>query len=184
MPPGSFAATFLLAVVPVALTLACGAGPTGRQTTASNARGDDPWLVGEGCTPDTPTDPAPRVETLAAGTGEPVTPGTTVRVHYVATLSDGTVVHDSHDGGVPSELVLGSTKTFCGFERALAGMRPGEQRRVSVPWSLAFGDGGRPPEVPPRADLVLVIDMYLPADIVIEHGAPPVNPIRGGGRRR
>jgi hypothetical protein len=169
------------------LALSCGAGPTSRQTTANNARGDDPWLMGERCTRATPADPAPRIEVLAEGSGPPVAQGVTVRVHYVASLTNGVILHDSHDShdgySAPSEIILGSTKTICGFERALAGMRPGEQRRVLVPWSLAFGETGRPPEVPPRADLVFLVDLYLPADVVIERGLPPTNP-SGMGRRR
>jgi hypothetical protein len=166
------------------LTLSC-AGPQtyGRQTTIGVARSDDPWLVGDRCTPDTPATPAPRVEVLAQGTGEPVGQGVTVRVHYVAALTDGTILRDSHEDSMPSEVVLGSTKTICGFERALLGMRPGEQRRVVVPWSLAFGEAGRPPQIPPRADLVFLVDLYLPANVVIDHGAPPANP-SGGMRRR
>jgi hypothetical protein len=172
-----------LGIFLASLTLSCGAGPSGRQTTASNTRGDDPWLAGEGCNPGAPADPAPRIEVLAEGSGPPVGPGVTVRVHYVVSLPDGAILHDSHEGSLPSEIILGSTKTICGFERALLGMRPGEQRRVFVPWSLAFGESGRPPEIPPRTDLVFVIDLYLPADVVFEHGAPPANP-NGGGRRR
>lgn len=165
------------------VTLSCGAGPTGRQTTASNTRGDDPWLAGEGCSPDTPADATPRIEVLAEGSGPPVSAGTSVRVHYIARSADGVVLHDSHEGNLPSDIILGSTKTICGFERALLGMRPGEQRRAYVPWSLAFGEAGRPPGIPPRADLVFVIDLYLPAEAVIEQGSHPVNPA-GGGRRR
>jgi hypothetical protein len=179
MPRTSLPATVLLA----SLAFSCGAGPTGRQTTAGNTRGEDPWLAGEPCSADTPADPAPRIEVLAAGNGEPVASGMTVRVHYVARSSDGTVLHDSHDGNLPSDVVLGSTKTFCGFERALLGMRPGEQRRVLVPWQLAFGESGRPPAIAPRADLVLVIDLYLPADAVLQNGASPGNPARAGRRR-
>ena len=130
-----------------------------------------------------PSDAAPRIEVLAQGIGQPVASGMTVRVHYVASLPDGTVVHDSHEGGLPSEIVLGSTKTFCGFERALLGMRPGEQRRVVVPWSLAFGDSGRPPEIPPRTDLVLLIDLFLPGDVGTQPGAPPARPSMGGRTR-
>jgi hypothetical protein len=165
------------------LAIACGAGPVARQTTAGNTRGEDPWLQGERCTPDTPTDPAPRIEVLAAGSGPPVAEGMTVRVHYVASLPDGTVLHDSHEGGLPSEVLIGSTKTFCGFERALLGMRPGEQRRVLVPSSLAFGDAGRSPGIPPRSDLVLVVDLYLPADVVNQPGGPPSRQTTSGRRR-
>jgi hypothetical protein len=180
-----FGTVFLLA----SLVLSCGTGPTGRQTTVNNARGDDPWLLGERCTSDTPADAAPRFEVLAAGNGQPVGAGMTVRVHYVASLPNGTLLHDSHDGYLgPSEIILGSTKTICGFERALFGMRPGEQRRVFVPWSLAFGESGRPPEIPPRTDLIFLVDLYLPADAVTEHGMPPSNPggppRAGSGMRR
>jgi hypothetical protein len=151
-----------------------------RPTTASVARSDDPWLVGDRCSPSTPTEPLLHSEILAEGTGAVVTTGATVRVHYTASLADGTALHDTEN--MPSELVLGSTKTICGFERAVVGMRAGEQRRVVVPWQLAFGEAGRPPEIPPRSDLTFVIDLYLPADVVRSFGAPPVNPM--GGRRQ
>jgi hypothetical protein len=167
------------------LALSCG-GPEvyGRQTTIAAARSDDPWLMGERCAPDTPVTPAPRVEVLAAGTGAPVGVGYTVRVHYVAALTSGKVLHDSHDGGTASEIVLGSTNVICGLERALIGMRPGEQRRVVIPWALAFGEAGRAPEIPPRADLVFLVDLYLPANVVLDRGAPPAGPAGGGMRRR
>lgn len=169
---------FETSILIASLTINCGPPPIlARQTTASNARSDDPWLVGARCTPDTPADANVRTQVLAEGTGAPVTPGMTVRTHYVASLSDGQVVHNED---MPSEIILGSTRTICGFERALAGMRPGEQRRIEVPWQLAFGDAGRPPEIPPRTDLVFVIDLYLPADLVVNSGAPPPNPIQNG----
>ncbi len=110
-----------------------------------------------------------------------------MRVHYVAKTVDGVTVHDSHYDGPPFEIVIGSTKTICGLHKAVVGMRAGEQRRVLIPWRLAFGEEGRSPDVPPKTDLVFVIDLYLPADAPSEHGAPPANPIRGGGggmRRR
>jgi hypothetical protein len=165
------------------LTVSCGSGPVGRQTMASNTLGEDAWLVGPRCGSDMPADAAPRVDVVEEGIGQPVMPGMTVRVHYVASLPDGTVVHDSHDYGLPSEIIVGSTKTFCGFERALLGMKAGEQRRVVVPWSLAFGEGGRPPQIPPRTDLVLLIDLYMPADATTQPGAPPARPPMGGRTR-
>jgi hypothetical protein len=173
-------------LVAASLTLSC-AEPqlSARPTTIGVARTDDPWLLGERCTPETPMDPALRLDVLAAGTGEPVAAGMTVRVHYIVSLPSGVVLHDTHEANMPAEVIIGSTKTICGFERSLIGMRPGEERRTFVPWSLAFGESGRPPEIPPRTDLVFVVDLYLPADVVNQHGSPPVNPIQGGaGRRR
>jgi peptidylprolyl isomerase len=163
----------------VALTTFCGPPPIpARETTANNARSDDPWLMGPRCSSETPADANIRVQTVAEGTGAPVTPGMTVRAHYIASTPDGQVLHEADD--MPSEVIIGSTKTICGFERALAGMRPGEQRRVEVPWQLAFGEAGRPPEIAPRADLVFIIDLYLPADLVVNPGGPPPNPIQPG----
>ena len=182
MPRTDLPAALLLAA---SLTFSCGPPRVlGRPTTIGIARSDDPWLLGRRCTPETPADTEARTEVLAAGTGDPVGPGMTVRVHYIASLPGGAVLHDTHDENMPSEIIIGSTKTICGFERSLIGMHPGEQRRVFVPSSLAFGESERPTGVPPNTDLVFVIDLYLPADVVNQHGSAPVNPNRGGGRRR
>jgi len=170
-------------VLAVALALSCGGGSFPRDTTATNGRADDPWLEGERCSPGPNDDTALRIETTEVGTGKVVGDGETVRVHYVARLADGTVVHDTRADGAPIELILGSTKIICGFERGLLGMRAGEQRRVSVPWPLAFGEGGKPPTVPARSDVTFVVDLFLPADPSLEHGSGPARPpaSRGGG---
>jgi peptidylprolyl isomerase len=167
----------------VGLGASCAGAPFPRETHASNARSDDPWLAGARCTGDTQDSSDLRIEDLEAGSGRPPERGDTVRVHYVASLPSGTTLHDTRDEGVPSEIILGSTKTICGFEKALVGMSPGGQRRVFVPWRLAFGESGRVPDIPPRTDLVFVIDLYLPADVTFQPGAPPVNPAqRARGR--
>jgi FKBP-type peptidyl-prolyl cis-trans isomerase len=163
----------------------CASAPLPRETTAANTRGEDPWLSGERCPDDVVDESGLRVDDLFVGTGREAHLGETVRVHYVAKLPDGTAVRDSRDSGPPAEIILGSTKTICGFERGLLGMRGGGERRILVPSRLAFGDAGKPPPIPPGTDLVFVVDLYWPADTTgTEHGAPPVNPIRGGGGRR
>jgi hypothetical protein len=172
------------AILAAFLGLSCG-GSLPRQTTATDTRADDPWLEGgERCSAASQDDPGLRIEELEAGTGKPVEDGQEVRVHYVARLPDGNIIHDTHDGA-PIEIFIGSTKIICGFEKALLGMRAGEQRRVFVPWRLAFGENGRSPDVPPRTDLVFVIDLFLPAVPVLENGSRPANPNpgRGGGGR-
>jgi peptidylprolyl isomerase len=168
------------------LAVSCGGAPFPRDTTASNTRTDDPWLEGgERCVESLHDDPALRIETTEVGTGKVVGDGQTVRIHYVAQLPDGTVLHDTHDGGSPIQIVIGSTKIICGVERALLGMRAGEQRRVHVPSHLAFGDAGKPPSVAPGTELVFVIDLFLPADATQEPGSGPARPpaSRGGGGR-
>jgi peptidylprolyl isomerase len=172
-----------LCLVVAGLGASCAGASFPRETHASTARSDDPWLEGERCAPDAQDSSDLRIEDLEAGSGRPVERGETVRVHYVAALSSGTTLHDTRDHGVPSEIIIGSTKTICGFEKALVGMSPGGQRRVFVPWRLAFGENGRAPDIQPRTDLVFVIDLYLPAETAFQPGAPPVNPAqRARGR--
>jgi FKBP-type peptidyl-prolyl cis-trans isomerase len=167
------------------VAVSCG-GALPRETTANNARTDDPWLEGERCG-DGPRDTTGlKIETLEVGPGKVVAEGQTTRVHYVAQLPDGTTVHDTHTDGPPIEIIVGSTKIICGFERALVGMHAGEQRRVTVPWRLAFGEEGKPSSVPARTDLVFVIDLFVPADPVTQQGGGAVRPAqsRGGGGGR
>jgi hypothetical protein len=167
-----------------ACVLTCGGAPFPRETTASNTRTDDVWLDGPRCAADFHADTTLKIERLEPGIGKMVGDGETVRVHYIAQLPSGVTLHDTRDGGAPIQMVIGSTKIICGFERALLGMHAGERRRVAVPWRLAFGDAGRPPDVEPRADLVFLIDLFLPADPEGDHGTGPVRPpaARGGGR--
>ncbi|HIW75805.1 MULTISPECIES: FKBP-type peptidyl-prolyl cis-trans isomerase [Gordonibacter] len=64
--------------------------------------------------------------------------GTTVRVHYVGTCADGTVF-DSTEGLEPLEFTVGSGKVIHGFDEAVASMKVGETKSVTVPACNAFG---------------------------------------------
>jgi FKBP-type peptidyl-prolyl cis-trans isomerase len=163
--------------------LSCAGASFHRETRAFDGRTDDLWLEGERCPAGTRDDAGLRIEEVEAGSGQAAADGETVRVHYIAKLPDGTVVHDTLHNGAPIEIIIGSTKMICGFDRAVLGMRAGEQRRVFVPWRLAFGEDGRPPDVPPRTDLVFVIDLFVPAYREVDRGSAPVNPAARGRRR-
>jgi len=171
------------AVVALSLAVGCGGANFPRETFADNSRSDDPWLEGPRCAADSHDDPGLRFEVVEAGSGRVVGDGDSVRIHYVAERPNGTVLHDTHRGGQPIEIMIGSTKIICGVEKALVGMRAGEQRRVFVPARLAFGESGKLPDVDPQTDLVFLIDLYLPAEPVLPGGSPPLNPAgRGRGR--
>ena len=64
--------------------------------------------------------------------------GDTVKVHYVGTLTDGTLF-DSSQGREPLEFVLGTGKVIPGFENALVGMSVGESKTVTIPADAAYG---------------------------------------------
>lgn len=178
MPPTRTTIHILLlaaTIVAGSSSVSCGA-TFPRQTFAEDARGPDPWLEGDRCDPGPSDDGDLRIEQVEPGTGAVVGAGETVRVHYVARLPNGTVIRDTRNDGPPVEIIIGSTKVICGFEKALIGMRAGEQRRVQVPWRLAFGEAGKPPDVGPRTDVTFVIDLFLPSLAEVRTGGPPENP--------
>lgn len=65
--------------------------------------------------------------------------GDTVKVNYVAVLSDGTVLADRTEGEEPSVFTVGSGKSFPGLEEIVIGMEPGEFRRCEIAADEVFG---------------------------------------------
>lgn len=64
--------------------------------------------------------------------------GDTVRVHYTGKLGDGEVF-DSSQGRDPLEFTLGEGKVIAGFDEAVAGMQPGDEKTVVIPADQAYG---------------------------------------------
>ncbi len=64
--------------------------------------------------------------------------GDEVRVHYVGT-TEGQQFDSSHERGEPLEFVLGARQVVAGFESAVLGMTPGEEKTVTIPASQAYG---------------------------------------------
>lgn len=84
-------------------------------------------------------------------------PGDKVQVHYTGMLEDGSIF-DSSDGRDPLEFTLGSGQVIPGFDRAVSGMSPGQERSVRIPASDAYGDR--------KDDLVIVVEReQLPPDM-------------------
>jgi peptidylprolyl isomerase len=83
--------------------------------------------------------------------------GDTVRVHYTGKLDDGEVF-DSSRGREPLEFTLGEGRVIPGFEAAVAGMDPGDEKSVRIPADEAYG--------PRRDDMVMVVERErLPAHL-------------------
>lgn len=65
--------------------------------------------------------------------------GSTVDVHYVGTLSDGTEFDNSRTRGQPLSFTVGSGQMISGFNDAIIGMTPGETKTVTLSPEQAYG---------------------------------------------
>jgi peptidylprolyl isomerase len=91
-----------------------------------------------------------------------VSSGDTVRVHYTGRLGEGEVF-DSSRQREPLEFTVGVGQVIPGFERAVEGMAPGEEKTVTVPAEQAYG--------PRRDELLLTVERgRLPAHLEPEVG--------------
>jgi len=64
--------------------------------------------------------------------------GDTVQVNYTGKLADGTVF-DSSIGKQPLEVVLGKGQVIPGFEKAILGMKVGDNKTVTISANDAYG---------------------------------------------
>jgi len=53
---------------------------------------------------------------------------------------------------------IGSGRTIPGFDQGILGMCPGQQRQVTIPPELAYGDKGIPPHIPPQSTLIFELE--------------------------
>ena len=100
-----------------------------------------------------------EVEDLFAGTGDPVESGDTVTVHYLGTLTDGTVFDASWRRGMPFTTTIGVGMVIPGWDQGIVGMREGGRRLLKIPSDLAYGERGSGAAIPPDTPLLFVVDL-------------------------
>jgi peptidylprolyl isomerase len=99
-----------------------------------------------------------RYQEIKVGDGDLAQPGWFYTVHYTGWLaSDGTKFDSSVDRGQPFEFPQGFKRVITGWDEGFEGMHVGGKRRLFIPYQLAYGDRGRPPVIPPKADLIFYL---------------------------
>lgn len=97
------------------------------------------------------------IEEITIGTGGVALPSSTVKVHYRGTLKEGGKEFDSSYGGQPADFPL--RQLIKGWQEGIPGMKVGGKRKLTIPWQMAYGERGSPPDIPAKADLVFEIEL-------------------------
>lgn len=110
--------------------------------------------------PDAPAPTELLIEDITVGDGEEAKPGDTVEVHYVGvSYSNGKQFDASWDRGETLDFRLGAGQVIAGWDRGVAGMKVGGQRRLTIPSDLAYGSQGAGGVIAPHETLVFVVDL-------------------------
>lgn len=100
-----------------------------------------------------------QYDDLVVGSGKMAEAGMNVSIHYTGYLLDGTKFDSSLDRGEPLKFQIADGRMIPGFDEGVRGMRIGGKRKLQVPWSMAYGEAGRPPQIPPKSNLVFDVEL-------------------------
>jgi len=112
------------------------------------------------------------------GTGELAKQQQYYTVRYTGWLTDGTKFDSSYDhpGGEPIVFPYGARRVIPGWDTGFEGMRIGGKRRLFIPYQLAYGESGRAPVIPPKADLIFDIELVAQSDTPPQENPAPTAP--------
>ena len=180
-------ALLLLAAAPAAFCQTSPAKPAVRHSTAASHPAAKP-----GCEtgpalaaaiPKVPGCQKPLYELryidTVVGTGEGLAPRKWLTVNYTGYLTDGTKFDSSLGAGPdgkprePITFPYGAHQVITGWDTGFEGMHIGGKRRLFIPYQLAYGEAGRPPVIPARAELVFDVELLAISDTPPAPKTPP-----------
>src|ERR1700682_4932753 len=97
------------------------------------------------------------IKTLSPGNGPSPQPTDKVKVNYEGRLTNGSVFDSSYKRGQPAEFML--NQVIKCWTEGVQRMKVGEKARLTCPSDVAYGDPGRPPQIPGGATLVFDVEL-------------------------
>ena len=105
----------------------------------------------------TKTDTGLQYFDIKVGKGASPKPTSACTVHYSGYLVDGTMFDSSVKRGQPATFPL--NRVIPGWTEGVGSMKPGGKRKLIIPYASAYGEGGRPPVIPPKATLIFDVEL-------------------------
>jgi peptidylprolyl isomerase len=127
---------------------------------------------------DTTIGTGPLAEPSVLGTSQADSKIMFYTVRYTGWLTDGTKFDSSYDhpGADPITFPTGLHKVIAGWDSGFQGMRVGGKRRLFIPYQLAYGEAGRAPKIPVKADLIFDIELVSQSDTPPQPKQPATPP--------
>ena len=97
------------------------------------------------------------IEHVKEGAGPQPTAASTVSVHYVGTLVDGTVFDSSRARGEPAQFAV--KQVIAGWQEALLLMAEGGTAKLTIPADIAYGDAGSGDKIPGGATICFEVEL-------------------------
>jgi len=109
---------------------------------------------------------------VSIGSGAPVAPRKCVFAHYTGWLTNGTKFDSSRDtmpNGRPRNPISfpqSYRRVIAGWDLGFEGMKVGGKRRLFIPYQLGYGEAGRLPTIPQKAELIFDVELMAVDDTV------------------
>ncbi|MFT5513545.1 MAG: FKBP-type peptidyl-prolyl cis-trans isomerase FklB [Bacteroidia bacterium] len=98
-----------------------------------------------------------QYKVITVGTGPKPVDGDNVTTHYTGKFVDGKVFDSSVSRGEPA--TFGVNQVIKGWTEALKLMPEGSKWELYIPYDLAYGAQGRPPQIPEYSMLIFEIEL-------------------------
>lgn len=104
-----------------------------------------------------------RFKDLQLGQGQTAVTGQVATIHFIGWLDEhgqrGREIYNSRNRGQPVSFVIGTDRVMQGWNAGVIGMKPGGQRLLLVPPSMAWGGRAVDDVVPANAAMMFRIEL-------------------------
>lgn len=93
------------------------------------------------------------------GDGIDVNDGMRAAVSYYGVTMDGKMFDNSFRAGGPYTFTVGRGEVIKGWDIGIAALKVGSKATLFLPYDLAYGEAGSPPNIGPKSDLVFYVEV-------------------------